>query len=108
MKRDLVLAERASEITAAVECRESHRLAIICHRMHDISLYGQCSACHVAGEAESLMHFDNRCVVAQNRWARNSRALRERDRAHPSIQVVIMVRIGRGCCGNRYNRYQES
>src|SRR5437879_8021211 len=74
MKRDLVVAERASEITAAVECRESHRLAIICHRMHDISLYGQCSAYHAAGEAESLMHFDNRCVVAQNRWARNSRA----------------------------------
>src|SRR5438034_10564988 len=100
MKRDLVVAERASEITAAVECRESHRLAIICHRMHDISLYGQCSAYHAAGESESLMHFDNRCVIAQNRWSRNIRALVERERAHPSIQLVILVRIIRVCCVN--------
>src|SRR5256886_17597958 len=103
MKRDLVVAERASEITAAVECRESHRLAIICHGMHEVSLYGQCRAYHAASEAESLMHFDNRCVVAQNRWARNSRALRERDRAHPSIQVFIMVRIGRCSFSSAYN-----
>ena len=104
LKLDLVVAERASEITTAVECRESPRLAVICYRMHDISLYGQCSASHVAGEAESLMHFDNRCVVAQNSGTRDRRPLRERNRARSSIQVVIMVGMGRGCRGHSYGR----
>src|SRR5207237_8022334 len=95
MKRDLLVAERASEITAPVECRESHRLAIICHRMHDISLYSQCSAYHAAGEAQSRMHLDNRRIVVQDSWTRHWLALRARARAYP-IRVVILSGAGWG------------
>ena|SRR5438093_4634043 len=108
VERDLVVSECTGEIAGAVECGEGGRGAFVCYCMHHVPLDSQCCACHVAGEAESFMHCDNRCVVVQNCGTRDCRALRERDRAHPSIQVVIMVRICRGCCGNRYNRYQES
>src|SRR6266566_3900355 len=76
MERDLVGFECAGESAVAVEC----------------------------GEADRLMHCDNRCVVVQNCGTRDCRALRKRDRAHSSVEMVIMVGVGRGCCGHCYGR----
>ncbi len=104
MERYLVVVECTGVIAGAVECREADRLAFVRYCMHHVPLDGKCCACKVAGEAESLMHFDNRCVVAQNRWTRDSCALREADRAHPFIQMVIVIRMGRVRRGYRYDR----
>jgi len=104
MERDLVGVECAGESAVAVECGEADRLAFVRYCMHHVSLDSQSGACQVAGEAESLMHCDNRCVVVQNCVTRDCRALRERDRAHSSVEMVIMVGVGRGCCGHGHGR----
>ncbi len=104
MERDLVGFECAGESAVAVECGEADRLAFVRYCMHHVSLDSQRGACQVAGEAESLMHCDNRCVVVQNCGTRDCRALRKRDRAHSSVEMVIMVGVGRGCCGHCYGR----
>src|SRR5437660_10006206 len=79
MERDLVIVECAGESAVAVECCEADRLAFVRCCMHHVPLDSQCCACDAACESESLMHCDNRCVVAQSRWTRTIRALRERE-----------------------------
>lgn len=103
MERDRIAAERSSEVAPAVECRESSRLAFISKGMCHISLNCQCRTCKVASEAESFLHSDNGCVIIPGRGTRDCCALCECDRAHPSIQMVIVVRVGRGGCAQGYD-----
>ena len=44
MERDLGVGECAGEITPAVERCESDLLALVCHIMHHVPLYGYCRA----------------------------------------------------------------
>lgn len=63
MERDRNAVECPCEVARAVECRESDRLALICHGMRYVSLDGSCYACQIAGEAESFLHRDLGCMI---------------------------------------------